>query len=427
MRRFCQLSILFCICVWAVFFFAAPSHAQESVDELRRKIQERTDALQKIEQEISQYRQQITTTSAEARTLKSAVDNLTLTEQKLRKDITAMESRIDITGLNIQKLGQEISITEGKIDLTKNAIARSLRDIASNEGTTLTEIVLNQGSIADAWNKVEEQRSFQNQVRIKTNELSDYKLELIATKAQREGQKKSLEQLKVELDDRKKLVNQNKAEKSTLLSQTKNKEAEYQRMLADSLRRKEAFEREIREIESAIKIQIDPSSIPKFGSGVLKPPLPDMFITQEFGDTAFSRANALVYNGRGHNGVDFRAAPGTNVMAALNGTVAGTGDTDLGCPRASYGKWVLITHPNGLSTLYAHLSSIKVAAGQAVTTGQTIGYSGNTGYSTGPHLHFTVYATQGVKIITRPSVSCGRNMTLPVADLKAYLNPLSYL
>ena len=87
----------------------------------------------------------------------------------------------------------------------------------------------------------------------------------------------------------------------------------------------------------------------------------------------------------------------------------------------------MVKHPNGLSTLYAHLSLQTVSIGEVVSSGQVIGYSGNTGYSTGPHLHFGVYATQGVEIKTFDSSKNCKGATVPLADLKAYLNPLSYL
>ena len=101
----------------------------------------------------------------------------------------------------------------------------------------------------------------------------------------------------------------------------------------------------------------------------------------------------------------------------------------------SFGKWVMLQHPNGLNTLYAHLSdNTEVSKGQAVTTGQLIGYSGMTGYATGPHLHFGVYAGAGVKIMDlgtfrgsggTPCTDAGA--VLPVAPNNAYLNPISYL
>ena len=102
-------------------------------------------------------------------------------------------------------------------------------------------------------------------------------------------------------------------------------------------------------------------------------------------------------------------------------------NTDLVRGCYSYGKWIMLKHANGLSTLYAHLSLQSVSVGQQVATGQILGYSGNTGYTTGPHLHFTVYASSGVQILNRRSSVCGATYTMPIADLKAYLNPLLYL
>jgi murein DD-endopeptidase MepM/ murein hydrolase activator NlpD len=114
-------------------------------------------------------------------------------------------------------------------------------------------------------------------------------------------------------------------------------------------------------------------------------------------------------------------------MAAMSGKIIGISNTDLVPGCYSYGQWIMIKHPNGLSTLYAHLSVESVAVGDTVATGQIIGYSGNTGYTTGPHLHFGVYASDGVQIKKfDTSINC-KGATIPVADFKAYLNPLSYL
>jgi murein DD-endopeptidase MepM/ murein hydrolase activator NlpD len=127
---------------------------------------------------------------------------------------------------------------------------------------------------------------------------------------------------------------------------------------------------------------------------------------------------------------------GTPILAALSGTVLGTGNTDLSHNAAgqqclSFGKWVMIKHANGLDTLYAHLSQVSVSTGQAVGTGDTIGYSGMTGYATGPHLHFGVYASAGVKITTlgesRGATTPCQNASLPVSPVSGYLNPMSYL
>ncbi|MBI3273871.1 MAG: M23 family metallopeptidase, partial [Candidatus Colwellbacteria bacterium] len=151
-----------------------------------------------------------------------------------------------------------------------------------------------------------------------------------------------------------------------------------------------------------------------------------------FGYTSFAAAGG--YGGkRGHNGIDFRGDTGTPVFSAERGIVEAVGDTDIGCRGASYGKWVLIRHPNNLSTLYAHLSAIIADSGEKVARGDRIGLSGKSGYATGPHLHFGVFAAQAVEIKTIVSRVCGRNMTLPVAGsdpvsgVGGYLNPLDYL
>jgi murein DD-endopeptidase MepM/ murein hydrolase activator NlpD len=88
--------------------------------------------------------------------------------------------------------------------------------------------------------------------------------------------------------------------------------------------------------------------------------------------------------GRMHEGIDIAVPTGTPVAAAASGTVITAGW--LG----GYGNLVVIDHGNGLATAYGHNSSVTVAAGQSVAQGQVIAYSGSTGHSTGPHVHFEV-------------------------------------
>ncbi|MDB9944377.1 M23 family metallopeptidase [bacterium] len=89
----------------------------------------------------------------------------------------------------------------------------------------------------------------------------------------------------------------------------------------------------------------------------------------------------------GYNGVDFGARTGTAIRAAAGGEVIVAKSSGW---NGGYGLYVVIRHSNGTQTLYAHMSSNAVAVGQRVSAGQTIGYIGNTGRSTGPHLHFEV-------------------------------------
>ncbi len=91
--------------------------------------------------------------------------------------------------------------------------------------------------------------------------------------------------------------------------------------------------------------------------------------------------------GRMHWGIDIASSGvyGQDIVASDGGTVTFAGDDGGG-----YGYYVIIDHGNGYSTCYAHCSSLAVSAGQYVSQGETIGYIGSTGYSTGPHLHFEV-------------------------------------
>jgi len=87
---------------------------------------------------------------------------------------------------------------------------------------------------------------------------------------------------------------------------------------------------------------------------------------------------------RFHNGVDIVSRVGTTVGAAMAGSVAAIGF------NANYGRYIFLQH-SGYQTMYAHLNRIAVSTGQRVAQGQKIGELGNTGYSTGPHLHFSIY------------------------------------
>jgi len=89
----------------------------------------------------------------------------------------------------------------------------------------------------------------------------------------------------------------------------------------------------------------------------------------------------------GHNGIDFSAKRGTPIYASAPGTVIISRNSGW---NGGYGNYVVIKHGNGTQTLYAHLTNAIVSPGQEVSRGQVIGYSGNTGKSTGAHLHFEV-------------------------------------
>ena len=85
-----------------------------------------------------------------------------------------------------------------------------------------------------------------------------------------------------------------------------------------------------------------------------------------------------------HNGLDIAVSTGTQVKAAADGRITFAGW------NGGYGILVIIDHGNGIETRYAHNSRLNVKVGQRVTRGETVAYSGNTGVSTGPHVHFEI-------------------------------------
>lgn len=110
---------------------------------------------------------------------------------------------------------------------------------------------------------------------------------------------------------------------------------------------------------------------------------------------------------RNHEGVDIAAPWGTGVFVAAEGSVLRTGYDPAG-----YGRFVEIRHPNGMTTLYGHLSRLDVASGDAVEAGARIGLVGSTGRSTGPHLHFEV--RRGDRQVN-PAKVMGRSFEVVVA------------
>ena len=128
---------------------------------------------------------------------------------------------------------------------------------------------------------------------------------------------------------------------------------------------------------------VTPASGSSAASGYFINPVPGSVITQTL---------------HGYNAVDFATASRSSIVAAASGRVVKSVGSGY---NGGYGHFVTIKHDNGMTTLYSHLSSVIVSRGQHVVQGQVIGYQGETGRSTGPHLHFEV---QGG---SNPFASCG--------------------
>ncbi|WP_242622691.1 M23 family metallopeptidase [Lachnoclostridium sp. Marseille-P6806] len=143
---------------------------------------------------------------------------------------------------------------------------------------------------------------------------------------------------------------------------------------------------DVRTGRTIVKEEIDTAAVPKIVMrGTKVPPtyiwpVSGGYVSSGFGARSAPKAGASHY----HQGIDIAVSVGTAVMASSAGTVVSAGW------QSGYGYVVYIQHADGRQTRYGHLSKILVSSGQSVTQGQKIALSGNTGNSTGPHLHFEI-------------------------------------
>ncbi len=404
--------------------------AQSEVDRLKSEITERNNRLAEIASEIAQYKLDLQKVGAEKNTLQKAINQLELERKKVQADISYTQNKIGATDLTLSKLGLEIVDTEETIDRSEVVIGETIRLINVVDNDSLIEALLRYPNLSEFWKQIEELEELRGVMGDRVKSLVSERRLLIEKHEETTEHRGELVELKKQYSDQSSILTSNKTQKDKLLSTTKNEEAEYQRLLKEREAARLLIEKELRDFESKLQFILDPNTVPARGTAVFNWPVESVRITQLFGGTEFAKQNPGIY-GRGyHPGVDFGVPAGTKIFAPLSGVVRATGNTDLVAGCYSWGKWTLVDHANGLSTLYAHQSVISVSPGQQVSTGEIIGYSGNTGLSTGPHLHFTVYAKAGVSVKRfsdfKAVTSCGA-ATTPVAATDAYIDPMTYL
>ena len=409
---------------------ATPVFAQDA-DELRDKIDETRDKIADIEDEIARFEEELSKVGAERSTLESAIAALNLTRQKLLTDITLTQKKIEKAQYSIKSLGSEIEDKETRISLNNELLSQALRRVNSTERQSFVETLLSQEDMSDVWIEIDQLEQLQATVREELYKLRDLKSQLVDKRTDEQKEHDNLSSYKSQLTGQQKVIDENKKQKDSLLTNTKNQEAEYQRLLAEKKAARQKFESELQEFESQLEYVQDPSRLPQEGSAVLSWPIENPVLTQGFGLTEFARAGSYGYDKAGqpnpHRGIDFRASVGTPLIASAPGTVRDAVNMDAVPGCYSYGRWILIDHDNGLSTMYAHMSVMSVSAGDYVQTGDVIGYAGQSGYATGPHLHFTVFDREAVQISPFTWSNGCKGTRVAYAPYEAYLNPLLYL
>ncbi len=431
MSRFKQFRIALFVLTVTICCFSFILHAQtvaqvdtQAQADLQAKINERAKLITELEKEIKVYDDLANKSSKEALTLQSYIKTLEKQTSSLGLDIKKSQTMIDKKNLEIQKISGAIQGSVERLQRLKAGLIESLYSQYQADNTNLIENFLGNKNLLESAQDIEHLQILQENIDAYTRNVSAEKKVLETDKTEEQLHKQQLEEAREKLKEKQESLALTRAEQKKELDMTKNQESNFKKILEDKKKKKAAFEKEMFDYEAKLKYVLDPASIPKANTGALVWPVDSVYITQKFGRT---NASGRLYVSGTHNGVDFRAPVGTVIRSAGQGRVAGTGNTDADCPGVSFGKWILIKYDNGLATTYGHLSKIEVIPGQTVASGQLVGYSGNTGYSTGPHLHVSMYASDAVNPMTRPSASCpGVSMTMPVSAVNAYLDPLVY-
>jgi len=391
--------------MWPIFVTA------ETQEELQQQIQEKQTLIQQLEKQIADYNQQIKNQKTQESTLAKQIKNLQTKIDALTAEIKLTQTKISSAQLKIEGLSADITAKNAEIEHQKNNIAETVRVINEYDQETPIELVLKNNNFSEFLNQVQFAESLQEGLKEKLDGLKNLKGQMEEEKANYEDQKNQLEDLRDQLKGQNLAIDNQKGQKQDLLTQTKNQENRYQQIMSGLQKKQQDVEKEIFALEEKLRLLVNPNSIPGAHHGLFVYPV-SAAITQGYGPTAQTGFVNDAYSF--HNGVDFGVKDGTPVKSVMDGVVKAIGDNG----KYAYGKWIAIDHQNGLITLYGHFSGYAAAIGQKVKQGQTIGYSGNTGFSTGPHLHFTVYAS---------STFSTQQKWYGLLPLGGSVNPMDYL
>ncbi|MGC8775927.1 MAG: murein hydrolase activator EnvC family protein [Minisyncoccia bacterium] len=363
--------------------------------ELEQKIKEKNEALQKINEQLQNTKSNLEDVKKQKNSLQKEINQLNQVIKQLELNISADETTIQKLQLEIESLNYDIQNINFSINKKQEAIIKVLQEIQKSGDKNLLTILLGNNSLADSFAEAQNLSNLRSQLQIDIANLNNLNKELNNKLELTKNKQTDIQNHKISLTQKQFIINDQKQTKNIILSQTKNQESLYQKQLDELQKQQNALEEEIYQMEEELRKTFNLSILPSKKSGILEWPIKLKtdggigIITQRYGQTPYS---SRLYRGKPHNGLDIGVPIGTPVYAADDGIVMAVDNNDRNFwAKYQYGKYVLIKHQNNLATLYAHLSTWIVSKGQEVKRGQLIGYSGNTGYSTGPHLHFGVY------------------------------------
>lgn len=348
----------------------------KSIEELNK---EKTE----IKEKLNESKQELAETQEEKSAILKEVEKLDAQLNKVSAELEKLENELKITKENLEKTEQELKIAEENKNKQYESLKKRLRVMYEYGSESYLEILIDSEGITDFFTRMEY-----------VNRIMKYDQEIFERyeETQKEYEIK-VEEIKIQKENIEILTEQEKITKKELEQSIANKEQAIAKLqteetfLEQQLKELEKEDKEITNLINSAKVKATGSSTnkvyPAGAGGILAHPVP-AYAGRPYNDTYRNRVNPVTGKAEKHTGLDLKATYGTDIVAAEAGTVIYSG------VRGGYGNTVIIDHGNGLTTLYAHNSSLTVSKGQTVQRGQVIAKAGSTGISTGVHAHFEV-------------------------------------
>ncbi len=313
---------------------------------------------------------------------------------ELNGKIASVQAELDATARKLSEKEAELYEAEIACEKQFESFKTRARIMYENGPSTYIEILFSSGSFSEFLSNIEIMRSILEYDNKVLNERKAVREQIALQKNEIEAIKKEQETRKQTLTEMKGTLSAKQQAQSAVITRLSDQEATIRAKIAEQQAEEARIQRLINQA-LASQNTTTVSTITTTGTGVMQWPCPSTKnITSEFG----SRSQPVAGASTNHKGIDIGASMGADIVAADSGTILFSGNS------SSYGKYIVITHGGGITTLYAHCSQLLVKAGATVTKGQVIAKVGSTGISSGPHLHFEV-SVNGSRVNPRDYVN----------------------
>ncbi len=356
------------LAVLSTFFLGSilPVYADE--------IEDARNQLQDVGQKINTQQGKLNSAKKQEKTIMGQLQSIEKNIIKKENEIKTLEGKIEYLQTNIAVTEENIELAEADLQEKNQQLGDRLVYIYEKGDLTYLEVLLSATDLKDFLTRYDLLSMIVEQDLSLIDSINQQKMALNVNKSDLEVQKNELLYAQDSEKTKREELSGQKQDKKKVLTSVQKEKAQYEKALAELEQTSNQLEATIRRIQAG-------TSGEQLGTGVFTWPAPGYStITSAYG----MRYHPILKYNKMHTGVDIGAPGGADIVAADSGTVIQTGW--LG----GYGQVVVVDHGGGISTLYAHMSTIIAANGASVTKGQIIGKVGSTGWSTGPHLHFEV-------------------------------------